>query len=68
MNFYKRTALAALVMGFSGAALALPSRSGIYLFHMKSRYKVRHGCPTESGGKYGDRGQREPIHKSHSLH
>ncbi|MCU6345156.1 L-asparaginase, partial [Escherichia coli] len=24
MNFYKRTALAALVMGFSGAALALP--------------------------------------------
>ncbi len=25
MNFYKRTALAALVMGFSGAALALPN-------------------------------------------
>ncbi|EOK9444846.1 L-asparaginase, partial [Escherichia coli] len=24
MNFYKRTALAVLVMGFSGAALALP--------------------------------------------
>ncbi|HAW1709162.1 TPA: L-asparaginase, partial [Escherichia coli] len=25
MNFYKRTALAVLVMGFSGAALALPN-------------------------------------------
>lgn len=42
------------------------SRSGIHLFRRKSRYKVRRGCRPEGGGKYGDRGQRESIHKSRS--